>query len=151
KLADHDKTPQPPAAGPGPSPEHLRYNLARVQLIEAILAKCKADERETWLKQLADNLSTAAQNSPAADKAAYTRLGQVKAQVVKGLPGSTLAGYVTFRHLWAEYGPQLNPAEPNAKLAEVQAKWMGELAKFVQTYPNAEDTPDALINLAMGS
>jgi thiol-disulfide isomerase/thioredoxin len=148
KLAEHDspKNTPPPTAAPA---ELLKYNMARVQLIEAILNKCKADERETWLKQLADNLSTAAQNSPEKDKAAYTRLGQLKDQVAKSLPGSNLAGYVTFRHLWAEYGPQL-AGQPGPKLAEVQASWMGELAKFVQTYPGAEDTPDALIQLGMG-
>ena len=46
-----------------------------MQIVEAILAKCKAEDRENWLKQMADNLSTAAQNSPKEDKAAYTRLG----------------------------------------------------------------------------
>ena len=32
----------------------------------------------------------------------------------------------------------------------MQNDWQEELAKFVQLYPTADDTPDALIQLGMG-
>lgn len=38
---------------------------------------------------------------------------------------------------------------PSAQLDKIQTEWLAQLAKFVQDYPKAEDTPDALMQLGM--
>jgi hypothetical protein len=136
------------AETPGANPDVVRYNLQRADVIEQILAKVKPEEREQWIRQLADCLSTAAQSSPESDKTAATRLGRLVEQIVRAMPGSNLAAYVSFRDMSADYAVQL----PKAKdFAKVQEGWLTKLAKFVETYPKAEDTPDALLQLGMVS
>jgi hypothetical protein len=149
KLADLDaKAPQPSTTA-GPNAEVCRYNLERADLVEQIGAKVKPEEREQWVRQLADSLATAAQNSSEKDKTSVERLGKLKDQIVKETAGGTVAAYVTFREMWAQYGPEL--AKGGATFPKVQAQWLDLLKKFVQDFPSGEDTPDALLQLAMGS
>jgi hypothetical protein len=149
ELSDLDARAPQPSATPGPNADLCRYNKERVELIERILAKVKTEEREQWLRQLADALGAAAQNSSANDKSSLEHLGRLRAQIAQETPGTTLAAYVAFREMWAEYAPRL--AEGGSQFGKVQEQWLGKLKKFVQNYPSAEDTPDALYQLAMGS
>src|SRR5262249_8983828 len=88
ELGKIDKTPPTPQATPGPQPAIVQYNLQRADLLEKIIGKVDAKERETWIRQVADSLSTAAQSSPATDKTAYERLLRLEEQIVKGMaPG----------------------------------------------------------------
>ncbi len=137
-----------PASPPGSGnhPEYARYNLQRVELLEKIVAKVEPEKRELWIKQIFDNLNNAVTNG---DKTAMARLVSFKEQVVKGMPGSNLAAYASFRWLWATYSPQIAEARGPAA-QKIQEEWLGKLAEFVQAYPKAEDTPDALSHLAMG-
>jgi len=57
----------------GPNPEMVRYTCKRADLLEKIVGRVKADEREPWIRQIADCLGAAAQSSPASDKTAYQR------------------------------------------------------------------------------
>ncbi|HXG11361.1 MAG TPA: thioredoxin-like domain-containing protein [Gemmataceae bacterium] len=129
---------------PGPSPEMVRYNLRRADLLEKVIARVKPEEREAWIRQLADCLSAAAQSSPANDKTAYQRLLRLEEQIVGSLPaGSALAAYVTYREMQADYAAKIM----TGPFDKVQQEWLDRLAKFVQTYPRADDTPDALLQL----
>jgi peroxiredoxin len=65
------------------------------------------------------------------------------------MAGTNLAAYLHYRVLWTEFAPKL--AVENKDAAKVQEQWLAELAKYVQAYPKADDTPDALIQLAAGS
>jgi len=137
------KAPNPDA----PKAETIRYNQERVGLVQQVLAKVTdARDRETWTKQLADNLSTLAQ---AEDKGARQQLVTMKDDITRTMPGTNLAGYLTYRVLWTDYAGKL--AEGGKDAPKVQEEWMAELAKFVQAYPKADDTPDALSQLAVGS
>jgi peroxiredoxin len=144
-LSDLDKV--LPPAQPAPNAAVKEFNQKRAAIVAQILAKSDAKDKETWIKQLSDNYSTWAQNSPDTEKTAFTLLTQLKDQVVKSAPGSNLAGYVTFREMWAEFAGKL--VDPK-NLEKTQEQWMGKLQGFVEAYPKAEDTPDALMQLAMG-
>lgn len=124
------------------------YNVARAAVIEQIIAKLKDDKsKEDWIKQAADCYSTAAQNG---DKTVMTRLSAWRAQLEKAYPGSNLAAYVTYRELSADYAMKLqNPEIKPADMQKLQDAWKDTLAKFVQDYKTAEDTPDALMQLGM--
>src|SRR5262249_34938408 len=81
RLSDLDKA--APAMPPGQISRPVQeYNLARVNLIQQILADqgLKADERETWIKQVCDNLSNA---HIAGHQAALGQLGKYKDQILK--------------------------------------------------------------------
>jgi Thioredoxin-like len=145
-LAEVDKS--APKTPPTPKEDEavVQYNLKRVEIIDKILDLVKDQERDLWQRQKADNLSTAALHAKAGNNAALQRLQRFRDQVAKASPGSNVAGYLTFRTLWTEYSPQI--VGPNSE--KVQAEWLEKLAGFVQNYPKADDTPDALILLAMG-
>jgi thiol-disulfide isomerase/thioredoxin len=120
-------------------------------VLEKLVSQVADVKRDPWIRQVADCLSAAAQATPAgSDKVAYRRLQSLEEQIVKGMPaGSSLAGYVTFREMTADYAVKL--AEQNPNFSTVQEQWLERLAKFVQTYPKADDTPDALLQLGMVS
>ena len=148
QLREHDAK-APKAGGPGANAEIATYNLARADLLEQIVAKVKPEEREQWIRQIADCLGAAAQNSPENDKTAYQRLVTLEDQMVKGVAGSNLAAYVTYREMQADSAPRLSKAGPDS--SKIQEQWLARLTKFVSTYPQGEDTPEALMQLGMVS
>jgi hypothetical protein len=132
----------------GPNPEVVRYNLARADILQRIVAKAKPEERDQWLRQQADCLSAAILSSPEGDRIGYDRLLELERQAVKDKAGSQTAAYITFRELQADFA--LRPAK-STESAKSQEQLLQRLAKFVEDYPQGEDTPDALMQLAMVS
>jgi hypothetical protein len=145
ELEAHDKT--APAGSGDMDTRVAEHHLKRADILEAIIADVKPEEREPWIRQVADSLGTAAQSSPETDKRAMTRLSSLEQQLSK-MPGSNLAAYAAYRELQAGYAMSLRNAKD---FKDVQSKWAEKLAKFVTTYPKAEDTPDALLQLGMVS
>jgi len=129
-------------------PEMSRYHLQRADLLEQIIAKDAAANREMWIRQLADCLSAASQSSSDDNPVALERLKRLEEQIVRAMPGSNLAAFVSFRVISADYAAHLNKSKDFNK---VQQDWLDTLTKFVQTYPRADDTPDALLQLGMVS
>jgi thiol-disulfide isomerase/thioredoxin len=130
-------------------PAGVRYHLRRADQLEKIVGKVKPEDRDPWIRQVADSLSTAAQGSPVTDKTALKRLASLEEQIIKVMEGSNLAAYVTFREMQADYSNKL--VAPNADVKKVQAEWLTRLTKFAQAYPRAEDTPDAMLQAGMVS
>lgn len=170
----HSATPPPPGGG-GPTPElqkvlaeldtldkapvtfggagkddkAAQYNLSRVALIQKILPLVDEKDRENWVRQICDNLSTAIQ---AGSDPAHKQLIAIRDDLAKKSPTSNLLPYATYREMWAQFSiaissPKITPQE----LAKLQDEWLVKLDKFVNTYPKADDTADALHQLAMGS
>jgi Thioredoxin-like len=144
KLTELDKL-QPPT-GSTPDAAAVRHHLRRADMLEEIIAEVDAKERDPWIRQVADSLSTATQASPASETVALTRLQSLEGQLVSKIPGSNLAAYVAFRDLQTIYNLKINTEKDFNK---VQKDHLERLSKFVQTYSKAEDTPDALQQLGM--
>lgn len=138
-----------PTASTGPSPALVKHHIKRADHLEKILARVKAEDRDPWIRQLADSLSSASQNATANDTVAAKRLVALEEQLVKALPGNSLTAYVAFRGLQADYAVRIS--KPGEDFSKIQAEWVEKLTKFVQTYAKAEDTPDALLQLGMVS
>jgi hypothetical protein len=150
QLREHDaRAPKLGGDASGANPTLVEYNLTRATLLEQIVAKVKPEEREQWIRQIADCLGAAAQNSPETDKTAYQRLTRLEEQIVKAMPKSVLAAYVTYREMQAENASKLG--KPGPDTGKVLEQWLERLSKFVETYPSAEDTPEALMELGMAS
>jgi len=146
-MALEKNAPSTPAA-PGKYPPVVDYNMKRVALLEQIYTKTTDPaEKETWLRQILDNLCTAHQANEG-DNTLLARLVQYKTQLVQSAGGSNIAAYAHYREMWARYAFELyHPRDP----VKTQRDWTEELAKFVAAYPRAEDAPDALRQLAMNS
>jgi hypothetical protein len=135
---------------PGPNADLARYNLARADVLEKIVDRLKADERDPWIRQTADCLGAAAQSSAATDKTAHQRLVKLAKAVAEAAPSSALAAYVTYREMWTEYTLKLQ-STTTAEVKKVQEDWLVRLTNFIQDYPKAEDATDALLQLGMVS
>jgi hypothetical protein len=131
------------------SPAVVKHHLRRADLLEKIIAEVKSDEREAWIRQVADSLSTAAQASPATDNTAMNRLLNLEKQLAAVMQGSNLAAYVTYREMQADYAARLGKG--GSDYNKVQQEWLARLTKFIQDYPKAEDTPDAMLQAGMVS
>jgi hypothetical protein len=124
------------------------HHLRRADLLEELVAKVKPEERDAWIRQVADSLSTAASQAGKGDKAAMSRLVRLEQSLAEKMPGSNLAAYVTYREMQADYSLKISDT---AHFNKVQGDWLERLGKFVQTYPQGEDTPDALLQAGMVS
>ena len=143
KLHELDRQQPSPTTAPALV---ARYNVQRADILEQIAAQVKLEEREKWLKQVADCLSQAVQNNSSGEKGAYERLVRLKAKVAREQPGSPLAAHIAFCELTSDYSIKLVSEKDMNK---VQKEWLEKLAAFVKDYPRSEDTPDALMQLGM--
>jgi peroxiredoxin len=140
-----DKTPTPPVST-GHNPAAAAYYAKRLGIVEKIAAGAK--NKEPWIRQLADNYSTLAQcGSSAEETNAQQRLAQLLTEV-KTAKATSLIPYVSFREMWSRYAKKIT--QTSDKLGTYQEEWLGLLTKFVQEYGQAEDAPDALMQLGMG-
>lgn len=127
------------------------YYRKRIELVSKIIPLDKESEREVWYKQLFDNMTAMAQNT--GDDASMAMLTKMRENVEANSKtlGVNLAAYGAYRDMWTRYavGVAKNPSDMDVnKLTE---KWLEDLAGFVSKYKKADDTPDALWQLAMGS
>jgi hypothetical protein len=141
ELTAHDKLPVPAGAA------GVRHHLSRATLLETIVAAVKPTERDPWIRQVADSLSSAVQVGNG-DRSAVRRLATLEDQLIKAMPGSNLTAYVVFRGMQADYSVKISDSKVG-KFNDVQQEWLNKLAKFVTTYPRADDAPDALLQLGM--
>jgi thiol-disulfide isomerase/thioredoxin len=149
ELTELDKA--VPASATGTNPALAQHHLKRADVLERIVQKVKPTERDPWIRQVADSLSTAAQASEARDTAGMERLLSLEKQLAAALPaGHTLTAYVTYREMQADYSRRLGE-KPGKDFNKIQQEWLERLAKFVQDFPKGEDTPDALLQAGMVS
>jgi len=132
----------------GDPTETARYYLARAVVLEKIVGVLKEGE-EPWIKQLADSLGGAAEAGGSKDQTAYSKLLALRDQLAKKAPGSSIAAYVTYRELSAEYAVKLSTATTGEQMTKVQQVRRDRLKKFVDDYPSADDTADAMMQLGM--
>lgn len=149
KLVDEltaiDKDP----AVAGTPAEVSRHHLRRADQLEKIVARMKPEDRDPWIRQVADSLAGAAQSGKDADPAGMQRLSALAEQLAKALPGGNLTAYVVFRQLQADYAQKIS--RPGEDFAKIQLDWIAKLTQFVTSYPKYEETVEALLQLGMVS
>lgn len=143
-----DASPKPDA----PAQAFANYNVARANVAEKLINVAQSDdERRQWIQQYTDSLSTATQSGLYPD--GLPRLIKLQ-EAVKS--NQSLLGYVFYRRLMAEYAVRLKEDlkvtdEADARKAgEATSKWWFEqLEAFASQWPNSEDAPDAVVQLAI--
>ncbi len=120
-------------------------NAKYADLLERLAAEStKAEDRTAWIRQLADTVSAAVQTGGYAK--GVKRLEALWQRLEKEADTS-LAAYVRFRQLAAEYG--LAVQAKGADFAKIQADWLKKLEQFVADYPNSPDAAEAMLQLAI--
>lgn len=150
-LGELDKNQPGPTAAPAAIKDH---NLKRADLLEKMIGEVakmdpkdyKAEDRDQWVKQVADCLGVAAQNSAKDDDAALKRLAGLREKVTKD-QSPELGAYVLYVEIMADYNRKIVDSDQNGP--NVQKDLLEKLGKFVQDYPRSENAPDALSQLGM--
>ncbi|HBO44462.1 MAG TPA: thioredoxin [Planctomycetaceae bacterium] len=118
----------------------------RADLLEKIADGADSPQsRSMWYHQLADMANAAVQTGNYPDGA--KRLGQLYEKLSKNPADKDLAAYIRFRQIMAEYG--LSLMVPKANYPEIQKALVESLTKYVEEYPNATETPEAMLQLAI--
>ncbi len=128
-------------------PESLaRLNARRADLLDKLAKNAKdAEEKATWVRQLADTVSAAVQSGGYPD--GIKRLEALQGNLQKEKDDPNLVAYVQFRCLSAQYTQSLQA--PNADFAAVQDRWNEGLEQFVKDYPQSPDAAEAMLQLAI--
>ena len=114
----------------------------QVQVLEEVAKLAKGNEREFWLRQLAETLAAAAQEGTMPEA-----LAQLES-LSDSLPADdSLKSFLAFRLASARYASSLQ--EPGADIEDVQAAWLDELALFVETHPEAKDAAEAMLQMSI--
>ncbi len=114
----------------------------QVQILEEVADLAKGNEREFWLRQLAETLAAAAQEGTMPDA-----LAQLES-LAGSLPADDpLKSFLAFRLASARYASSMQ--EPGADIEDVQAAWLEELALFVETHPDAKDAAEAMLQISI--
>ncbi|HEV3005508.1 MAG TPA: thioredoxin-like domain-containing protein [Pirellulales bacterium] len=131
------------AAAKATSPEDQAANAAeRCDLLEKIAGSVEnRDDRAQWLRNLTETLAVAVQMGTYPEGA--QRLRSLYEKLEKEADDKDLAAYARFRYLTADYNLQLQP--DNADFAKIQKEWLENLEAFVADYPNAAETPEAML------
>lgn len=143
QLDSNAPTPQSTAA------DLARYNSKRVEILSGLLASAQSeDERVQWLTQMIDGLAAAVQTGKYPE--GVRQLTAVENDLKQQRPKSKLIPYTAYRRLLADYTVKLQSAMADAeKREELQTWWLEQLKGFVEQYPDADDSADALLQLAI--
>lgn len=123
-------------------PLHAR----RADILEKLAETASGEEDPgTWVRQLADTVSAAAQSGE------YTEGVERLAALCEDLQGRQadpeLVAYVKYRHLMAEY--TVNIQRPDSDFAQIQEQWLTSLKEFADEYPTHSQASEAMLHLAM--
>jgi thiol-disulfide isomerase/thioredoxin len=122
-----------------------RYNVQRADLLEEIVKMVPAADKEQWIRQMVDGVAAAVQTNQFED--GVKRLQRSESDA-KESGNKSLLAYVTYRRMLAEYTLNLQNVA-SAKRQEVQDNWLKDLETFAKAYPDGEDAPDAVLQLAI--
>ncbi len=118
------------ASGPD---ELAKLHASRADVLEQLVQDAKSgEERDNWIRQLADGIHAAVQAGGYA--AGLDRLKSLHEKLKQQAPASDLTAHVEFMHLSAQYAHKLQ--QPNAEYAKIQDEWLANLGKFAEAHPN---------------
>ncbi len=123
--------------------EIAKLHAQRAGTVEQLIeASENGVERETWVRQLVDTLSVAAQTGDYPDGAQRLRLVAKKF----ASEDEALRAYADFQAIGTEYVVRQTP---DADFAEVQAWYLDALNGFVDRYPETPEAAQAWLQLAL--
>lgn len=144
-LADLENLDKGTAQATTPA-EQAKYTKQRADLLQRIASAAKSpDQREMWIRQLADMLSAAVQSGTYED--GVERLETLYRKLAKNKADRNLAAYIKFRQLTAAYF--LAMQAPKADFAKIQTNWLKTLEKYIADYPTSPDAAEAMLQLAI--
>ncbi len=121
-------------------------NRRRAELLEQLAAAAeKPQDKAQWYQQLADTVSAAAQSGSYPE--GVEQLKKLYEKLESNAATKSVAAYVKFRYLAADYGVSLQAK--NADFPKIQAGWLKNLKQYAADYPESPDAAEAMLQLAI--
>jgi thiol-disulfide isomerase/thioredoxin len=118
----------------------------RIELLKQLAAEADTPEnREQWYRQLADTISAAVQSG--GYEAGIDKLKELADELKNDPKDEELATYFQWRWMAAQHGYEIS--QEKAPYAQIQARWIGELTKFVESAKKSPDSAEAMMELAI--
>jgi thiol-disulfide isomerase/thioredoxin len=114
----------------------------QVRILDDVAKRAEGDEKEFWLRQLAETLAAAAQEGTMPNA-----LGELEELSEKLPADEPLKSFLAFRLASARYATRMQ--DKDADIEKVQAAWLEELAAFVEVYPEAQDAAEASLQISI--
>lgn len=129
--------------------EMAELHAKRADLLENMARNASSPEdRSQWIHALADGVTGAIQQGVYPD--GIDRLKKLLESLKENEEDKALAAYVQFRLMSSEYTLSMmqNSGTATAWL-QVRTKWLEDLQAFIEEYPDAPDTAEAMLQLAL--
>ena len=127
--------------------EQEALNLQRAEVLEGLIRETTdLEERETWVRQYADIVGSAAQSG--SFPGGLDRLRRFE-KAISGFSDES-RGYVAYRILTTDYGMKLNSA-PTSEFADIQSDYLKNLEQYATEYPETSDAADAMVQLGLNA
>lgn len=121
-------------------------NAQRADILEKLYEVASTDEeRTTWIRQLADTISSAVQAGGYPE--GIERLDKLAEKLQSAQAKPEYRGYVKFRKLLAAYSAEVQ--DPQVDPVKLQERWTEQLQGFIEEFPQTSDAPDAMLQLAL--
>ncbi|MCA9200699.1 MAG: redoxin domain-containing protein [Planctomycetales bacterium] len=124
--------------------EKTALQQQRIETLRKLAAASEGRDRDIWLQQMIDSISSGAQTGTLPD--GVKLLDQIQIELAKA-ENRELAAQARFAYLSAEYALTLQ--EKDADFAKIQDKWLSDLAEFVKDFPTETPAADAMLQLAI--
>jgi thiol-disulfide isomerase/thioredoxin len=112
----------------------------QVALLEQIRAGSSDGDRGFWTRQLVETLAAYVQESLLPEGTAM-----LEALAAEAANDDTLGAFIAFRLAQARYSAEMQ--QPGAEGEKLQNRWFEELAAFVERYPQAPESAEAMLQL----
>ncbi|MDO4574324.1 MAG: thioredoxin-like domain-containing protein [Planctomycetia bacterium] len=119
--------------------------IKRADLLEGMAQSATGEDRAQWIRSLADGITGAVQQGTFPD--GLERMKKLYDSLKENEEDKNLAAYVQFRRMSTEY--TLSMAKSGKSWMQVRNKWLEDLGDFIKNYPDAPDTAEAMLQLAM--
>ncbi len=120
-----------------------RKELAVEQLgvLDQVVQSCAEADRGFWLRQLVETLSAYVQEGLVPDG-----IGRLEKLVESAAGDDRLAAFIAFRLAQARYSADMQQSGADGE--KLQNQWFESLKTFVETYPQAPEAAEAMLQLA---
>jgi thiol-disulfide isomerase/thioredoxin len=137
-LADYDAKNAPILQTGGPR-ERARYYVGRIRFLRDVVTNCKTPEDKLiYDRQVVDSLVAAVRTDE------YPQGRETLEKVAAG--GGKLGSYAAYSLIGADFASKNN--QPGANLMSNQKAWMTDLEGFLAKHADADEAPEALLQLA---
>lgn len=144
-LASFDELDKEVAGARTASQKKKAYDKMADTISRLALEADKETDSLNWSRQFADSITAAFQSGDY--PIGLDKLNDFAKELQKSKKSSEAIGLVTYRYINADFGAKLNDSKVD--IADAQSDWLIALEKFTKDYPKDENTPDAMMQLAM--